>query len=90
MALRLSLRPHSLVKRQGLVVTGQANPYVCLRSEGGPPVFIQGGHFFWEGGDLCDEVPDWALEACKKLTKEVRKEVGLDKPTNTKANAEKA
>lgn len=80
MAVRLNLRPHSLVKRKGVVVVGeQVSPYVCLRNGDEAPVYIQGGHFFWAGGEEVPQkdVPKWAIEAANGLTEETRREVGL-------------
>lgn len=86
MPLQLNLRPHQLVKRQGMVVTGDASPYVRLSHADSPPVFVQRGHFFMEGGGEINpsELPDWVLPACQKLSKDTRVEVGLDDPPKKK------
>lgn len=79
MAIRLSLKTHDTKKLpNGSQVVVSAKPYVRLVSGGGdPPIFVQGGHFFTEGGPELKDVPDWVQEELEKLTPVVRKEVGL-------------
>ena len=79
----LSLKPHEYRKQpdSSSAVLTRLNPYIRLRQLGGdePPIFIQGGLFFYEGGQEIPKakLPAWVLEELKKLTPKARKEVGL-------------
>jgi hypothetical protein len=57
----------------------RSQPYTRLNAGEGPPVFIQAGQFFSEGGPVLkpDEVPDWLDEEIARMTPGARQEVGL-------------
>ena len=54
-------------------------PYVRLRNGEEPPIMIQGGQYFDGGGRLVgeDDVPAWVKDEVRKMTPDVREEVGL-------------
>jgi hypothetical protein len=51
-----------------------------LKAENEPPIFIQGGQLFSEGGPLVDDVPEWFWVEARKLTPEAKKVCGLEIP----------
>lgn len=84
MALRLNLdKVHEFAivnipgggTQQRLVRT---SPYVRLKAGEGPPVFIQGGVLFFEGGDVVkpDQLPGWFDAQLRTLNKHTLAEVG--------------
>ena len=77
--MTLSLKTHEFTMKRGQPVISRTNPYVRLCRGEGPPVFIQGGSFYYEGGQEVKEgeFPDWLPEMLKTLSLEVREEVGL-------------
>lgn len=78
----LTLRPHDVrTDSNGTRVSVTTSHYVRLFSGAGPPVFVQHGKFFCEGGpELKDhELPDWLDDELAKLSEAVRREVGLTK-----------
>lgn len=58
----------------------RTNHYVMLKSENEPPLFIQGGQIFSEGGPLVDEIPEWFWIEASKLTPLAIKSCGLEVP----------
>jgi len=82
----LTLRTHVTEK-----VPGSSNEsrvirthhYIRVVSSGHPPLYIQDGQVFSEGGPLVDEIPDWFwAEACKctdDALRAVKFEIPLDK-----------
>jgi hypothetical protein len=53
------------------------HPYLRLRGPAdSPPVFLQDGKVFDEGGGLIEPAPKWAREAIKTLTPSARAAVG--------------
>ena len=42
--------------------------YVRIAAEGNPPLYIQGGAVYSEGGGLVDEIPDWFWPEVNRLT----------------------
>lgn len=82
----LSLRVHVTEK-----VPGSSNEsrivrthhYIRVAANGSPPLYVQGGQIFSEGGPLVDEVPDWFwVEICKCSDAALRAagfEIPLDK-----------
>lgn len=77
------IRTHIIQNRGGRQVLTSVNPNVRLKHGDDPPVFIQGGRFYSEDGAEYDEatIPGWVEEEVRKLTPQVRKEVGLEAPT---------
>jgi hypothetical protein len=57
----------------------RAIPYIRICAEEGPPIFIQNGTFYSEGGEVFkkETLPDWAEDEIDALTPEAKKEVGL-------------
>ncbi len=53
--------------------------YTRLSSQGEPPVFLQGGRFYSEGGDeyLGDQLPGWVEIELQKLNPSVLEECGF-------------
>lgn len=85
MAHRLTLnKVHEYRKQPGnpVAVLVHSNPYVRLNHEGGPPVFVQKGQFFSEGGQVLTEetLPPWFKTELEKINQAVRVEVGLEAP----------
>lgn len=85
---------HELQKRPGtdhLIVT-RVNPYIRFVQEGHPPVIIQKGRFYSDGGQPIDreQLPDWVEKRVKGLSPEAKAKVGLkDDLTEDSAPAEK-
>ena len=69
-------------------------PYIRLNAEKGPPIFIQEGTLYSEGGQVVKEVPEWfdaELSKCSKtMLKMVKfdgiKKLGRPKGSKTKKN----
>jgi len=81
--MAFSLKPHVVKKKEGSegAILARVSPYVRLMAEGGPPIFIQHGAFYTEGGQSMKraDLPDWFEEELKKMTPLARRECGLDK-----------
>jgi hypothetical protein len=62
------------------------NPYVRIAHGAEPPLFIQGGRIFSEGGPEMptEQLPAWWDKEVSKLSPAVRAEVGLVAPKPTK------
>lgn len=56
----------------------KTSPYVRITHAGEPPVFIQGGQAYSEGGQRMDPMPAWLAGEVDKLSPTVRAEVGLE------------
>lgn len=54
--------------------------YVRIAAEGNPPLYIQNGTVFAEGGGLVDEIPDWFWPEVNKLTPAALHIVGYEVP----------
>ena len=63
-------------------------PYVRLRSGEAPPLFIQAGVVYDEGGTVVEPWPEWVVAAMEKLSPVVRAEVGLVLPGQPEARSE--
>lgn len=77
----LTLRVHDYARIPGthdmrLVKT---TPYVRLARQGSPPIYVQGGRVYSEGGPEVSTVPAWLPDELAKLTPTVRTEIGADK-----------
>jgi hypothetical protein len=55
----------------------RTNPYVRITNGGEPPLFVQGGVIYSEGGDVITDPPAWWAAEVLKLSPTVRAEVGL-------------
>lgn len=77
--MTFSLRTHITKMGRGETVVARVTPYIRLRSGENPPIFVQGGAFYWEGGQRVKDadLPDWVEPELDKLTPEVRREAGL-------------
>lgn len=86
MALRLSLTPDKVRVQRGQAVVAESYPYVRLKKDDGPPIYIQNGHYFFEGGPEVkpDQFPDWIEEEVNKLNHDTRVAVGLEVETSDK------
>jgi hypothetical protein len=65
--------PNSLETRLVRVV-----PYVRICIKQKPPVLIQNGVYFDDGGKEMEKVPAWVVKEVAKLSPVVRDEVGLE------------
>lgn len=83
--MAFSLKTHEVKTRAGRTISVRSRPYARLTNGDAPPVYVQEGTFYSEGGEKYDPVPDWVPEALEKITSKVRVEVGLDEPTEEKA-----
>lgn len=61
----------------------ETRPYVRLRRGYDPPLFVQEGVLYDEGGTVVDPWPQWVHEDIDKLSPVVRAEVGLTLPGQT-------
>lgn len=66
---------------QKYTVLVKNNPYLRLNSGDGPPIFIQGGKAYAEGGDEyeLDDLPPWFMVLAKGVGETVAEQCGLDK-----------
>jgi hypothetical protein len=56
----------------------RTQPYVRLTHENWPPIFIQGGQFYYQGGPPVTPLPEWVAEEVARLSPACRAEVGLE------------
>lgn len=77
--MSFTLRPHEVKTRGGQPILVRDRPYLRLRAGDDPPIFIQGGKFYYENGQEVSEVPDWVMEKLKEVQPKVREQVGLPK-----------
>lgn len=70
---------HHYVKQPGenVVKLVKTNPYLRFTSEHGT-VFLQSGHFWYEGGDLCSDRPAWLMEQVNRCSAFALKECGYN------------
>lgn len=55
-------------------------PYVRIRHEDTPPVFIQDGIPYAENGTLIDPIPEWYQSSLDRLTPQARLDAGFNVP----------
>lgn len=82
--VQLTLKVHDYKRKKGgnQAVLLSVTPYVRLKAGyDQPPVFVQGGKFFAEGGEELadDELPDWLDAEIKKMSESAKREAGLEK-----------
>ena len=58
----------------------KVNPYLRLCQKGSPPVYVQGGKVYAEGGPEVETLPAWFAEEMAKVSPQVRAEVGWKDP----------
>ena len=61
----------------------RVRPAVRLRKGDSPPIFVQDGKFWYEGGEEeipQDELPEWVAGQLDLMSADARREVGLDVP----------
>ena len=76
----LDLKTHHVtVNKQGEAIGIRVTPYIRLCQGDGPPVFLQNGKFFYEGGEEVPDtdVPDWVEELMKGCSQEQLKATGF-------------
>lgn len=73
----LSLKPHVYKTKDGVPTLTRVEPYVRLSSGEGPPIFIQNGAFWTEGGERVSDPPGWVEDAVDRLDDRTKEEVGL-------------
>jgi hypothetical protein len=54
----------------------RTNHYIRICAGGGPPVYVQGGRCYGEGGPEIDVLPDWFAGEMAKVSAKARTEVG--------------
>ena len=77
---QLDYRVHQYKMVKGEPELQRVLPYIRVSGPGdAPPIFIQGGKFFYAGGDEIKpkELPEWSKDALAALTPEAKAEVGL-------------
>lgn len=67
----LTLRVHEYTKVSGsqAVRLTKVTPYIRLSSGQGPPIFIQNGKLWSEGGPPIKDIPDWFYDELAKISK---------------------
>lgn len=78
--MTFSLKTHlKKTSKSGDTVLVRQQPYARLNCGEGPPVFVQHGQPYAEGGEHLTEgkLPDWYWDELAKMTPEARREVGL-------------
>lgn len=78
----LTLRVHDYRVMPG---TNQARllsmkPYINVKAGNGPPIFIQGGKLWAEGGEEIKNPPEWFWDEIKKIDPERLKAIGFSLP----------
>jgi hypothetical protein len=79
----LNLKTHDVtVNKQGEATGIRVTPYIRLCEGDGPPVFLQNGGFFYEGGEEVPKgkVPDFVFDLMKKCDPEALKACGFKAP----------
>lgn len=80
MALELSkVHEHKREEGTNRMLLIRLNPYARFVSAGHPPVLVQGGRFYSDGGDLYEKgkEPDWVFSELKNMSLTALKDVGL-------------
>ena len=80
--MSFTLKPHEYVKKRGGSALLKVNPYIRIRAgEDTPPIFIQGGVYYYEDGEKIDvkDLPDGIKDAVAKLSDKAKKDCGLIK-----------
>jgi hypothetical protein len=74
----LSLRVHHHEKKPGSMESRlvRVTPYVRITRDSHPPLYVQGGRVFSEGGPEVETLPAWFGEEMARLSPKVREEIG--------------
>lgn len=74
----LDLKVHHYVKLPNTTEMRltKVSPYVRICRAAAPPIFLQEGQVFSEGGEPVTPLPEWFEEELAKITPKVRDEVG--------------
>lgn len=82
--MSLSLITHEYKTIRGKAVLTRQRPYVRVFAESGPPVFIQGGQFYTEGGQEIPEaeLPDWVWDEIGRMSETAKQEAGISKKSD--------
>jgi hypothetical protein len=75
--MSFTLRVHEYGKVDGSPFTKiiKSSHYIRMSAYGNPPIYIQGGRLYSEGGDEVKNPPSWFWEEVKKLTDKALEEV---------------
>lgn len=77
----LNLKTHEVTvnKSTGEAIGVRVTPYIRLCDGDGPPIFLQNGSYFYEGGEEVpkDQHPDWLEELQDKVGPEALKAAGF-------------
>jgi hypothetical protein len=74
----LSLKTHEVsVNKSGEATGTRVTPYIRLCAEDGPPIFLQNGLYFYEGGEQCKDPPDWLSDMQELCSPEALKACGF-------------
>ena len=76
MPLSLTVHHYEKIPGQQQSRLARVTPYVRIARENQPPIFVQGGQVYSEGGQTLTQLPSWFDEEMAKLTPTVREEVG--------------
>lgn len=77
-----TLQPQKVkVDKSGRTVKVSSRPYIRLKAEDRPAVFLQGGFIYTEDGKEFEDRPDWLVDGVKRLSDEALEEAGFD-PAN--------
>jgi hypothetical protein len=78
----LRLKTHDVdVNRSGEAVATRVTPYIRLCEGVGPPIFLQGGGYFYEGGEEVPtkDRPEWLSKLQGACSKEALEACGFKK-----------
>jgi hypothetical protein len=73
----LTLKVHEYTRVSGsqAVRLTKVTPYIRLVSGQGPPIFIQNGKLWSEGGPPITDIPNWFYDEIRKVSKEALADV---------------
>lgn len=74
----LSLQTHEPVIRDGKQVDMKVTPYLRVCTGDGPPIFIQKGRLYGEGGGEIKDPPEWFKDELNKIDKKALEKVGYE------------
>lgn len=78
----LDLQVHKYEKVPGTQTTrlAKVTPYLRITRDGHPPLYLQGGKAFGEGGAEIETLPIWFDEELAKVSPKAREEIGWSAP----------
>jgi len=77
--MAFSLKTHIPKRGDAEGKIARYQPYVRINHVDGPPLFIQGGKYYSEGGELIKDLPDWVDDEVAKMSPTAKRECGLEK-----------